>query len=1485
MLLEGILVGIFGNAIFDIIKTSVKDFVEDKDDDLKNRIYESLERAAKYFFEQHGDIYIPENSFLAREKNIELIIESYNYSNHLDLIEVLDRRSFGNTPDVSEEHLLFFVETLCRITEEDFLLSKIKEEKKHYYKSEKHYEESKEFREDIKELINSIPTKDKNQPDSSFRELHRDERIIRRIEYLNTEFDSTFHKINNRFLNRKESEKCYEELLNGNSVVIHGKAGSGKSGSIIELKNRLKKENIVHLALKLDRRVPENSSNNFGKQLELPASPVYCIDTMAKEKEAVLILDQLDAIRWTNSHSSTALEVCKEMINEVKNINMKRDKKLTLVFVCRTFDFQNDNGLKQLFSNMSPDTKKIAWKEIKMSDLNDQTVKEVVGVTYDNLSIKLKTLLKTPSNLYIWSNLEEDRRLNTFKSSIDLISEWWKQLRLNCERLGVSSSDINELRDTIVNHIDKSGKLMIPMQMVNHCSQVAMEQLQSNGLLFSDGKRIGFVHQSFYDYFLVEKIIQRIFEGHSIISLLGPPSEQNPSKRYQLQMLLENLLDIDLNDFINTGTELINSENVRFYMKYVFLEVLGQADSINSKVEEFLKDHINSDYWREHLIDVVFMNNPIYIEFLIQEGYINNWLHNEEDRGKAFLLLKSVNSELSNEVTSLLYPLAFKNPELDNKIYNVLCWDIADDSDTMFEFRMEILKFRPERRIDYIDWESISKKNAIRAVFLFYTLVKNANSQFIESKNDLNRNIHMNNEHRISDKEKEALIEAAKDIPHQVWDEFMPYLVEATKDTSNIYDERLDFWIFQRKSESLYGRAYVEMVKASAQVLIDTDAGIFLEKCEEYYNIPSYLVNEILLSIMESLPNDYSDYALSWLIDNPQKRLFNYTGESDEYLDSAKSIIRKHSKACSVELFKDLEDALYYYHEEDELEIAKRRFEYNKENRQNQNKWQYYFPYWGEVQYYLLPALDQHRISNKTYELKRILKRKFNGQNLLHKRNTSIGGFVGSTIGSKAEKISDKQWLKIIEKKDFQTEKWPKKNGAILESSPWQFSNDLKRIGKKDPSRIANLALKFPLEIDNHYISAVFDTIGKKETSKDMDEVDDWKPVNFDLAQSLYRKWEKNDDFNVVVSFCRGIRERAEEAWDKDILDNVSNIAMYHPHPEKGEFNVISSEDKEGKKVESLLTNSMNCVRGCAAQAIASLLWEDKDRYDVFKAAVNSLVKDKNIAVNMSAIECILPVMNIDKEQAVEWFFQLVNKDIRIAAHPYAYRLFYHLYKDYSDAIKELVLKMYHSELEDVIKIGANHIANMNVLYGNFEDIVFNHPYKSRVQKEGIIRIAADLIGYREHHDNCKKIIEHFLEDEMGDDDLTFSYSQLLNEDKLNIKEDEELILKIVTSKSNRRLIRSFVDYMNETDASIKVFKDVIFGMSQNIIRNSQQEVKDIGSELYGIASELSKLIALLYDRTRDDFEVNQRCLDIWDDMFENRIGTIRELTRTIMDM
>lgn len=407
---------------------------------------------------------------------------------------------------------------------------------------------------------------------------------------------------------------------------MHGKAGSGKSGCILELLYQLKKDDIVHLALKLDRRTPDCTSEKYGESLGFPASPVFCLNAVSKDREAVLVLDQLDAIRWTSNHSRTALEVCKEMIREVNNLNENRDKKIILIFVCRTFDFENDRGIKFLFSNNLHENEQIRWKEIVIREMNDDNVKAIIGVAYNSLSRKLQVLLRIPSNLYIWTNLEEKRRSNTYITSSDLIKQWWEQLRFNCEMMGTSNTQLTELKDAIVNNIDKIGKLMVPVYMLSSYSKVAIEQLSSSGLLLSDGKSIGFVHQSFYDYFSVEKMLNQVYDGSSIIDIIGPKTKQTPTKRYQIQMVFQNLLDYDMNKFIGIGQELLQNDEIRFYMKYVFLEVLGQAEVINEYTELFLKEYLNSSCWKNYIIDVVLMSHSTFIKFLIYEGYISTWL-------------------------------------------------------------------------------------------------------------------------------------------------------------------------------------------------------------------------------------------------------------------------------------------------------------------------------------------------------------------------------------------------------------------------------------------------------------------------------------------------------------------------------------------------------------------------------------------------------------------------------------------------------------------------------------------------------------------------------------------------------------------------------------------------------------------------------------------------------------------------------------------
>lgn len=95
----------------------------------------------------------------------------------------------------------------------------------------------------------------------------------------------------------------------------------------------------------MDKRVPSGCAEKWGMDLGLPDSIAHTLNGIAKNENAVIILDQLDALRWTQSHSRDALIVCSEIIQQVKELNQARNKKISMVLVCRTYDLENDNNI------------------------------------------------------------------------------------------------------------------------------------------------------------------------------------------------------------------------------------------------------------------------------------------------------------------------------------------------------------------------------------------------------------------------------------------------------------------------------------------------------------------------------------------------------------------------------------------------------------------------------------------------------------------------------------------------------------------------------------------------------------------------------------------------------------------------------------------------------------------------------------------------------------------------------------------------------------------------------------------------------------------------------------------------------------------------------------------------------------------------------------------------------------------------------------
>jgi hypothetical protein len=69
---------------------------------------------------------------------------------------------------------------------------------------------------------------------------------------------------------------------------------------------------------------------------------VRCLAALENEQGGILLLDQLDALRWTSAHSAEAWDVCREMISEA----LISPAGLKVVVCCRTFDLDHDPQLR-----------------------------------------------------------------------------------------------------------------------------------------------------------------------------------------------------------------------------------------------------------------------------------------------------------------------------------------------------------------------------------------------------------------------------------------------------------------------------------------------------------------------------------------------------------------------------------------------------------------------------------------------------------------------------------------------------------------------------------------------------------------------------------------------------------------------------------------------------------------------------------------------------------------------------------------------------------------------------------------------------------------------------------------------------------------------------------------------------------------------------------------------------------------------------------
>lgn len=157
-------------------------------------------------------------------------------------------------------------------------------------------------------------------------------------------------------------------------------------------------------------------------------------------------------------------------------------------------------------------------------------------------------------------------------------------------------------------------------------------------------------------------------------------------------------------------------------------------------------------------------------------------------------------------------------------------------------------------------------------------------------------------------------------------------------------------------------------------------------------------------------------------------------------------------------------------------------------------------------------------------------------------------------------------------------------------------------------------------------------------------------------------------------------------------------------------------------------------------------------------------------------------------------------------------------------------------------------------------------------------------LGIEEYTSKVKAVLYKFIETEISME-LDHVWARVFYDERVELKRDKEFLHKLMSSDVGGKLLYVFMDYLKKGQR-LSDYAEVIIDTGKSIL----QDRKKISDADYLIEYNLPKLMIALYDEVCnadicENKEYEIQCLDIWDLMFENRIGITRDLTEKLTEM
>lgn len=266
-------------------------------------------------------------------------------------------------------------------------------------------------------------------------------------------------------------------------TLLLGDPGSGKSALLARLGQSLRNNSCTILAIKADQ-LPEEVVDraSLTKFLELPDDVVACVRLLARSRPVVVIVDQLDALAELVVQHCGRLHVLLQLVRDLSN-----QTNVHVVASCRSFEHRHDPRLQAIDADVLNLTLP-TWEQVA-------EVMSARGISANAWSESIRNDLRSPHALDLFLQLVRDTDSNSLLEGYQQMLEALWHKHVLCDASGGRRAAAMAAASMMA----EREVLWLPQSCFDDLAQ-ATSQLVAAGILVTDQGRLGFRHQTLYEF-------------------------------------------------------------------------------------------------------------------------------------------------------------------------------------------------------------------------------------------------------------------------------------------------------------------------------------------------------------------------------------------------------------------------------------------------------------------------------------------------------------------------------------------------------------------------------------------------------------------------------------------------------------------------------------------------------------------------------------------------------------------------------------------------------------------------------------------------------------------------------------------------------------------------------------------------------------------------------------------------------------------------